>query len=73
MRIGCYQFTPAYGEVEGNRARLVQLLGAGPPDGRPLDLVVLPELCTTGYTFGSRDEAVRLSEPADGPTSASLS
>ena len=34
------------------------------------DLIVLPELCNTGYTFESRDEAFSLAEPVpQGPTS----
>jgi predicted amidohydrolase len=32
------------------------------------DLVVLPELCTTGYAFADESEACELGEPADGPT-----
>lgn len=31
-------------------------------------LIVLPELCTTGYAFADRAEALHCSEPADGPT-----
>jgi predicted amidohydrolase len=31
------------------------------------DLVVLPELCTSGYMFESAEEARSLAQPADGP------
>jgi predicted amidohydrolase len=68
MRIACYQFTPSYGDTDGNLQRLRRALKPGPPEGRSPDLVVLPELCTTGYTFGSREEARRLAEPCGGPT-----
>lgn len=39
---------------------------------RPIDLLVLPELFSTGYTFVSPDEAASLAEPADGPTAEFL-
>jgi predicted amidohydrolase len=56
------------GDLEGNRA------GAGAAvreaAGRGAALVVLPELCTSGYVFADADEARALAEPADGPTAA---
>lgn len=55
-----------FGDLDGNRAlaadaiEVCALSGAG--------LVVLPELCTTGYAFADESEAKEFSEPADGPT-----
>ncbi len=51
------QTAPIFGDVSGNVARA---LARVPADCR---LAVLPELCTTGYQFASRDEAIALAEP----------
>lgn len=57
------QTEPVFGAVEAN---LGQALGLIPAD---LDLAVLPELCTTGYQFQSRDELRALAETIpDGPS-----
>lgn len=61
MKIGFVQFAPAFGKVRNNLAAIEKLVC-----GRRADLLVLPELCTTGYCFASRSEARRLAEPADG-------
>lgn len=58
MRIGYVQSHPALGAVEENiRAldRLIAKAGA-------VELLVLPELCSTGYRFTSRQQAFDLSE-----------
>lgn len=55
-----------FGDVDGNRARVADAVENAARDGA--DLVVLPELCTTGYAFADESEAVELGEPADGPT-----
>lgn len=39
----------------------------------PDSLVVLPEMAAVGYDVQSREHALTLAEPADGPTSAALS
>ena len=59
MRIGIYQFAPEFGNVPGNLDRIEKAI-----DGADADLIVLPELCTTGYQFISTDEVQSLSEPA---------
>lgn len=63
MRIGFYQFAPTFGDKETNlrriEAKIVNL---------DFDLLVLPELCTTGYAFKSQDEIKPLAEPIQGPT-----
>jgi predicted amidohydrolase len=68
MKVGFVQNNPRFGEVESNLARIEELL-----NGQSADLVVLPELCATGYQFTSKKEARALAEPiADGPTCRAL-
>jgi len=67
MRVGFLQMRPRFGAVEDNVAAIEHALA------RVRDaLVVLPELCTTGYTFASRAELEELAEPAAGPTATRL-
>ena len=64
MRIGLLQFKPQPGDVRANLDHIARALA-----GISADLIVLPELCTTGYLFASRSELSRLSEPVPaGPT-----
>ena len=64
MRVGLLQFTPRPSDVRANLDRIAQALASV-----EADLIVLPELCTTGYLFASRSEIAALSEPVpDGPT-----
>ena len=63
MRLAFYQFAPELGAVEKNRERLATAL-----HGLDADLIVLPELATTGYLFTSREELFRQAEPVPGPT-----
>jgi N-carbamoylputrescine amidase len=67
VKIACIQMEPVVGERDRNVRRSLALLeeaaGAG---GR---LVVLPELCNSGYMFRSRAQAFALAEEVpDGPT-----
>jgi len=57
MRVGFLQFEPIFGEVEANLKRVDDLLRL-----EEADLVVLPELFSTGYLFSSREEALTLAE-----------
>jgi predicted amidohydrolase len=67
-RIGFVQSRPSFGEPESNRERL--LAQARRVEA---DLIVLPELCHSGYVFRSAQELERLAEPIpDGPTSRAL-
>ncbi len=67
MRAGFLQTRPRFGAVEDNVAAIEKALS------RVRDaLVVMPELCTTGYLFASREELESLAEPAKGPTAARL-
>jgi predicted amidohydrolase len=68
MRIGYYQNNPAFGEVTENLDRIAAALQTA-----EADLLVLPELCASGYQFGSTDEVHDLAEPVpDGPTTRRL-
>jgi predicted amidohydrolase len=58
------------GEVDGNLERIrASLLDAA---GHGSQLIVLPELATSGYMFGDRDEALAASLPRDHPGWADL-
>ena len=67
MRAGYIQFSPDFGDVEENIqtiSRLVESVDA--------ELIILPELCNTGYLFTSCREVETLSEeiPAGRTTQA---
>jgi 5-aminopentanamidase len=64
--VGCQQIAPAVGELEGNRRLARDAVREAVSAGARL--VVLPELCTSGYVFESPEEARACSEPADGPS-----
>jgi len=66
--VACAQLAPVFGDVDGNRARAAEAVETAARRGA--DLVILPELCTTGYAFADESEARELGEPADGPTLA---
>ncbi len=58
MKIGYLQFAPVFGDIEANTRHLEALLESG----KDADLLVLPELASTGYRFASRREALSLSQ-----------
>jgi predicted amidohydrolase len=61
MRLGFLQTQPVFGAVDSNVNAIEKALR------RVRDaVVVLPELCTTGYVFESRAEAESLAEPVPG-------
>jgi predicted amidohydrolase len=59
MRVGFAQTSPVFGDIRGNVEAVVRMLSS-----MDADLVVLPELFSTGYQFRSRKEAVGLAEDA---------
>jgi predicted amidohydrolase len=68
MKVGFYQFAPAFGEVQTNLDYVTNQI-----ESLECDLLVLPEFAMTGYQFVSRDEVLSLSEPVpDGPTTSRL-
>ena len=64
VRIDCRQLAPVVGDLDGNRRRAREAVRAAVDESARL--VVLPELCTSGYVFDSREEALGLSQPAHG-------
>ncbi|HUT80638.1 MAG TPA: nitrilase-related carbon-nitrogen hydrolase [Candidatus Bathyarchaeia archaeon] len=58
MKIGFIQTNPIFGEREKNLARTIELI----EESSEANLVVLPELCTTGYLFEDISELQRLGE-----------
>ena len=64
MKIGYIQTSPTFGDKEANFDQALMLVG-----GEKADLIVLPELFATGYTFTSEKEARNLAEGLEGPTS----
>jgi len=57
MEVGFIQFAPKFGNSEYNTQKVLHLLGID-----RADIIVLPELFTTGYLFKDRKELERLSE-----------
>ena len=64
VRIDCRQLAPVVGDLEGNRRQAREAVRAAVAGGARL--VVLPELCTSGYVFESPAEARALGQPAHG-------
>lgn len=62
IKVGFLQTAPVFGDIEGNVARAVKRLGRKDTDG--LELVVLPELFSTGYQFTTKKELRSLAEDA---------
>lgn len=66
MLVAAIQFRPERGEVERNRNKLLLLLSqAGKANP---ELIVLPEMCTTGYIFREADEVRPHCEERGGKT-----
>ncbi len=67
LRIACIQMEPHVGEKSRNVARSIAMIEKAAAAGARL--VVLPELCNSGYTFDTRAEAIELAEEMpEGPT-----
>ncbi|EAS51278.1 putative hydratase [Aurantimonas manganoxydans SI85-9A1] len=60
IQISCAQFEPRIGEVERNVEASLKLIAEAADSGSRL--IVLPELCNSGYVLESREEAYALSE-----------
>ncbi len=67
IRVGFYQFCPVFGDKRANLQKIAETL-----EKTEADLMVLPELCTTGYLFTAQDEVNELAEPVPGPTTLFL-
>ncbi len=71
VRIAVAQYEPHVGELEGNLAQAVRWATVAATQGA--DLIVLPELASSGYVFADADEAQRCAEDPDGgPTVTAL-
>jgi predicted amidohydrolase len=65
MKVGFVQFSPIFGEKEKNIEKTVTLI----TQGAKADLLVLPELCNTGYLFKEKSELKKLAEDVEkGPS-----
>ncbi|HEY2654539.1 MAG TPA: nitrilase-related carbon-nitrogen hydrolase [Solirubrobacteraceae bacterium] len=64
MRVACCQIEPDVGSPESSAARARAALAAA--IDRDARIVVLPELCNSGYVFRSTAEALAAAVPADG-------
>jgi N-carbamoylputrescine amidase len=60
LTIACVQTEPIFGDVDANLSALSAAVATAAGNGA--QLVVAPELCTTGYVFESRDEAFELAD-----------
>ena len=58
-KVGVLQFEPKLFKVDENLANLENML-----TGIDADLVVLPELATSGYVFNSKEEVLNVAEDA---------
>ena len=68
LKAGFIQTCPEFGQVENNRQRVAESLARA-----DADLMVLPELFTTGYQFTDRKEVAAFAETIpEGPTTGFL-
>ena len=67
LRVACMQMEPHVGRKADNLARTLECVAEAAAAGARI--VVLPELCNTGYVFESREEASEAAERLpDGPS-----
>jgi len=59
VRVGFYQFSPKFGDIGSNLNKIEETLTRI----KKVDLMVLPELCNSGYNFRNKKEALQLAEP----------
>jgi predicted amidohydrolase len=63
IKISTIQFTPGFGTKQHNMQGILKLM-----QDLEADIVVLPELCTTGYSFLTKEEAFKEAEDLHGET-----
>ena len=61
LTLAVVQFTPRFGEKQKNFSRMQELVA-----DVTADIIVFPELCTTGYFFLSTEEVARVAETGSG-------
>ena len=64
VKVAVVQMEPVVGETEKNLANCLAKAAEAADNGA--QLIVLPELCVSGYVFANREEAFALSEPIPG-------
>ncbi|MGB0909364.1 MAG: nitrilase-related carbon-nitrogen hydrolase [Nitrospirales bacterium] len=68
MKVGFYQYSPRFGDVQHNLDEVIGCL-----ESIDCDLLVLPELAMSGYQFCSGEEVANVAESVpDGPTTRRL-
>ena len=60
VKIACCQMEPIVGKKSDNLRKSIQMIEEAASNGA--NLIVLPELCNSGYVFETREEAFELSE-----------
>jgi predicted amidohydrolase len=63
MKISLFQFSPEFGKKDKNIEKIEKVV-----DSSDSEIIVFPELCTTGYDFRSRPEAAEFAEEFTGDT-----
>jgi predicted amidohydrolase len=66
IRVACCQVPLHVGDTTGNRVATTTAIEQAALAGA--QLIVLPELASSGYVFADRSELVSLAEPRDGPS-----
>ncbi len=67
VKVACLQMEPIVGEKDRNVGKSLALIEEAAGNGA--NLLILPELCNSGYVFRSREEAYALAEGVpEGPT-----
>jgi predicted amidohydrolase len=62
--VAAVQFRPEWGQPDRNRAKLLFLIGQAAQPGP--ELIVLPEMCTSGYIFPDPDSVREFCEDREG-------
>lgn len=63
VRVACCQIEPKVGHKQANLDKSAEFIGRAAKDGARI--IVLPELCSSGYVFESRAEAASLADAYD--------
>ncbi len=66
-KVGCCQYDPQLLDIKANLKKMESLL-----DGVKADLIILPELASSGYVFNSKAEAASVAEDGLSGPSATL-
>lgn len=66
IRVAALQIEPEPGNMQGNLEQLVELMHRAAENGA--NLIVAPEMVTTGYCWSNRSAITKYVEPVPGPT-----